>query len=66
MALALLGVARPAAATVAYVQSGSADPTSAGTVSVKYAAAQTAGDLNAVAIGWNDSVSTVSSVTDSL
>jgi hypothetical protein len=33
-------------------------------VSVVYGSAQTAGDLNVVVVGWNDSVSTVSSVTD--
>src|SRR3984957_12910204 len=52
-------------ATVGSVQSASQDPASASTVSVKYAAAQTAGDLNVVAIGWNDSTSSVSSITDS-
>ncbi len=30
-----------------------------------YAAAQGAGDLNVVAIGWNDSTSAINSVTDS-
>src|ERR1700722_15112699 len=52
-------------ATVGSVQSASQDPASAGTVSVKYAAAQTAGDLNVVAVGWNDSTSSVNSITDS-
>ena len=33
-------------------------------VSVVYSSAQTAGDLNVVAVGWNDTVSSVSSVTD--
>ena len=33
-------------------------------VSVAYGSAQTAGDLNVVAVGWNDTVSSVSSVTD--
>ena len=33
-------------------------------VSVAYGRAQTAGDLNVVVVGWNDTVSSVSSVTD--
>ncbi len=33
-------------------------------VSVTYGSAQTAGNLNVVAVGWNDAVSSVSSVTD--
>jgi len=35
-------------------------------VAVPYGKAQTAGDLNIVAVGWGDSSSTISSVTDSL
>jgi Galactose oxidase-like, Early set domain/Bacterial Ig domain len=35
------------------------------TVAVTYPAAQTAGNLNVVAIGWNDSTAAVTSVTDS-
>jgi hypothetical protein len=34
-------------------------------VAVTYTAAQTAGNLNVVLVGWNDTTSTVSSVTDS-
>jgi hypothetical protein len=34
-------------------------------VNVAYSAAQTAGDLNVVIVGWNDSTATVKSVTDS-
>ena len=33
-------------------------------VSVAYSNAQTAGDLNVVAVGWGDTVSAISSVTD--
>ena len=47
------------------MQVASQDPASAKTVSVTYTGAQTAGDLNVVAIGWSDSTSTVSSVIDS-
>jgi len=48
-----------------YVQGNSATPTSQATVRVTYMAAQTAGDLNVVIVGWNDSTAQVSSVTDS-
>jgi len=55
------------AASVAFVQSNSATPQSPqATVTVTYAAAQTLGNLNVVVVGWNDSISTLSSVTDSL
>ena len=63
-ALALLGMARPVAAAIAYVQDADQDPASASSVSVKYATAQTAGDLNVVAVAWNNSTSAVNSVTD--
>jgi len=54
-----------APATIAFVQVNSADPQSPQTsVSVTYSTAQAAGDLNVVIVGWNDSTSTVSSVTD--
>ncbi len=38
---------------------------SGASVSVQYAAAQNAGDLNVVVVGWNDSTSAINSVTDS-
>jgi hypothetical protein len=34
-------------------------------VTVSYAQAQTTGDLNVVAVGWNDTTASISSVTDS-
>ena len=34
-------------------------------VTVPFSAAQSAGNLNVVAIGWNDSIATITSVTDS-
>ena len=37
---------------------------SSSSVAVTYTAAQSAGDLNVVVVGWNDTTSTVSSVTD--
>jgi hypothetical protein len=49
-----------------YVQGNSAVPqTSQGSVSVGYSRAQTAGDINIVAVGWNDTTATITSVTDS-
>ncbi|HEV2397944.1 MAG TPA: IPT/TIG domain-containing protein [Candidatus Sulfotelmatobacter sp.] len=48
-----------------YVQSNYADPQAPQTtVGVAYTAAQVAGDLNVVVVGWNDSTATVKSVTD--
>ncbi len=53
------------ATSIKFVQVAAADPqTSSSTVTVKYAAAQAAGDLNVIAVGWNDTTSTVTSVTD--
>ena len=54
------------AGTIAFVQRNSAVPQSPqSSVSVTYTAAQTAGNLNVVAVGWNDSTAVVNSVTDS-
>src|SRR5262245_22304661 len=54
------------AASIAFVQVNSAVPQTPQTnVLVKYTQAQTAGNLNVVAVGWNDTTATVSSVTDS-
>src|SRR5246127_3526814 len=53
-------------AAPAYVQSAYACPQAPQTtVSVTYSAAQGAGDLNVVVVGWNDTTNTVSSVKDS-
>src|SRR5690349_172304 len=58
-----LGQARGA---IAFVQTNSATPQSPQTtVAVVYTLAQTAGNLNVVVVGWNDSTATVSSVVDS-
>jgi hypothetical protein len=55
-----------ALAPPSYVQGNYAVPqTPQKTVSVPYAASQTAGDLDIVVVGWNDSVAKVSSVVDS-
>ncbi len=49
-----------------FVQLNAATPQSPqSSVSVPYAAAQHSGDLNAIAIGFNDATSTITSVTDS-
>ena len=52
--------------TISFNQVASATPqTLTATVSVTYPAAQTSGDLNLVAVGWNDTTATVQSVKDS-
>jgi len=54
------------AAPIAFVQSNSATPQSPQTsVAIVYTAAQTLGNLNVVVVGWNNSTSTVSSISDS-
>ncbi|MDE3181572.1 MAG: hypothetical protein KGM47_18155, partial [Acidobacteriota bacterium] len=67
--VALAGSLHPAAvlaaSTIAYMQGNYSVPqTAQTTVTVPFAAAQAAGDLNVVVVGWNDSTATVSSVTD--
>jgi fibronectin type 3 domain-containing protein len=52
--------------SIAFVQVNSATPQSpVVTVTVPYSRAQTAGNLNVVVVGWNDSTATLASVTDS-
>jgi uncharacterized membrane protein len=54
-----------ASTTISYVQGNYVTPqSSVATVNVPYVAAQFAGDLNVVVVGWNDSTATVASVTD--
>ena len=54
-----------AAPTITYVQGNYGDPQVAETsVTITFTAAQVAGDLNVIAVGWNDSVATVSKITD--
>src|SRR5262249_41206970 len=56
----------PPTGTITFVQVNSTTPQSSpSSVSVSYNAAQTAGDLNVVVVGWNDGTHTVSSVADS-
>ncbi len=50
---------------IQFVQLSYVTPQSAtSSVSMKYVAAQTAGNVNVLAVGWNDTSATVSSVTD--
>lgn len=67
VALVCLASHEPAlAANITYVQGNYAAPqTPQSTVVVTFTAAQAAGDLNVIVVGWNDSTATVSSVTDS-
>ena len=52
--------------TPAFIQASAATPQgSLATVPITYPGAQAAGDTNIVAIGWNDTTSTIVSVTDS-
>ena len=54
-------------ATPTFVQRNSATPqSSTGTATVSYSAAETAGDLNVVVVGWNDTTAMVQSVKDSV
>ncbi len=51
--------------TPGFVQVNSVTPqTTSGSVILGYLAAQSAGNLNVLAVGWNDTTSTVTSVTD--
>ena len=51
--------------TIKFIQGNYQVPhPSATSVAVTYTAAQSAGDLNVVVVGWNDATTTVSSVTD--
>jgi len=67
LAIAAALVMPPAAsAAISFVQVNSATPhTSQSTVAVTYTAAQSAGNLNIVVIGWGDNTRNVTSVTDS-
>jgi Galactose oxidase-like, Early set domain/IPT/TIG domain len=51
---------------IAFVQINAATPqTPSGSIILSYPLAQTAGNLNILAVGWNDTTSTVTSVSDS-
>ena len=63
--LFLVGLAAQVQAAITFVQQNSSDPQAPQTsVTVPYTLAQTAGNLNVVIVGWNDSTATVSSVSD--
>ncbi len=52
--------------SIAFVQVSSAVPQQGAQVTATFAKAQAAGDLNVVAVGWNDATANVTSVTDSM
>src|SRR5260370_25316160 len=55
------------AASIAFVQANYATPlTPASSVSVPFTAAQSAGDLSVVVVGWNDTTAQIASVTDTM
>jgi hypothetical protein len=59
-------LAAQAQAAITFIQQNYANPPSPkSTVPVTFKNAQTAGNLNVVVVGWNDTTATVSSVTDS-
>src|SRR5713101_4201791 len=63
----VLGILVPGgwAQAITFVQINETVPqTSQSSVSVTYTGAQTAGNTNVIAIGWNDNTSSVTSVTD--
>ena len=52
--------------SLAFVQVSSTVPQQGAQVTATFAKAQTAGDLNVVAVGWNDATAHITSVTDSM
>ena len=50
--------------TITYMQGTYTNAASGNPATATYPGAQTAGDLNVVVIGWDDTISTISSVTD--
>ncbi|PYM80278.1 MAG: hypothetical protein DME09_19660 [Candidatus Rokuibacteriota bacterium] len=64
-ATTLGGSSPPGCSAITFVQGNYQTPqTSQPSVTVGYSAAQGAGDLNVVVVGWNDSTAAVTSVTD--
>ena len=60
-----VGASSSQAGAIKFVQVKAATPQSViASVPVAYASSQNAGDLNVVVVGWNDTTSSVSSVTD--
>ena len=64
--IALLGIAHGAATgQISFVQVAASTPQSnVASVQVSYPHTQTAGDLNVIVVGWNDSSASIRSVTD--
>ena len=63
--LVVYGLNPPAASSISFMQVAAATPqTSSATVSVAYPQAEIASDLNIVVVGWNDTTSSVTSVSD--
>ncbi len=60
----LLPASSVAASTITYKQGNYATTASAQTVKIIFMAAQSAGDLNVVVVGWNDSTTTVRTLVD--
>jgi len=59
------GGSSPELTAVSFVQVAYATPqTNSASVTVKYASAQAAGNLNVIAVGWNDTTATVTSLAD--
>jgi hypothetical protein len=54
------------APAIAFVQVAATCPTSAAQTAVSYPRSQTAGNMNIVVVGWNDTTSSIQSVKDSL
>ena len=61
----VLSAAPRLSAGVKFVQANYKTSNSASSLTVPYASAQTAGNLNIVVVGWNDSTSVVRTITDS-
>jgi len=63
--IGVIVTATPVTTSISYVQGNYATPQTPQTaVSVTFTATQTAGDLNIVVVGWNDSTAVVNAVTD--
>ena len=50
---------------IQFVQVKASTPVAASSVAITYPSSQTAGDLNVIVVGWNDAISTITSVQDS-
>src|SRR5690348_13505117 len=66
-ALVVYGLNPPPVSSITFMQVAAATPQSnSATVPVAYPQAEVAGDLNIVVVGWNDTTSSVTSITDTL